>query len=698
MANRLAEELSPYLRQHAENPVDWYPWCAEALERARRERKPIFLSIGYSACHWCHVMAEESFEDEEIARLLNEHFVPVKLDREERPDLDHIYMEAVHVMTGRGGWPLSVFLTPELEPFFGGTYWPPRATGPVPGFLDVLKAVHEAWQQRGDELAQHAKQVVALVNRQVAPIASGKTAPLGADLPAAAEAGLQQAYDPTHGGFGTAPKFPQPMQLRLLLRRWYATGREEPLQMVTHSLEQMAAGGIHDQLGGGFHRYSTDGEWQIPHFEKMLYDNAQLATVYLEAWQATARPEFAAVCRNTLDYMLRDLAEPHGGFAASEDADSQGSEGTFYVWTCSEVQSLLGSHDAELFAAAYGITVQGNFDGRNVLSRRLSLAHCAERFNRPPERIAAELAGCRRCLLQARNQRERPARDNKVIVAWNALAIEALAAAGAALGETRYIEAAIGTARFLLSGADGDHNTLPHYCCAGQWRQEALLDDYAALAWSLIVLYQATFDERWLSAAIPLVEAMLERFYDRARNVFYYTAGQPVGTIARRVDLFDGAVPSGSGMAVMSLIWLAELCGRNEWQQVATAVLHAASGTLSQLPLAAGQLLLAADTHLAERSVITMLGNPQHGATAEVLRTFRSRFAPYTKLALRDAPLLDDGNPQPADPLFTGKQLGEREPAVYLCQGNACRAPQWGPEAAQELVVQQSRQHESLGE
>jgi len=454
MPNRLAQSNSPYLLQHAENPVDWRPWGPEALEAAKVQDKPVFLSIGYSACHWCHVMAHESFEDPEIAGLLNRDFVPVKVDREEHPELDQVYMEAVQMLAGQGGWPLSVFLTPDLEPFFGGTYWPSRPRGGMPGFGQVLAAVSDAWKHRRGQAVQQARTLTEHLRRVVQPDgASLAEEPLGDGPIEAACAALGRAFDPVYGGFGPAPKFPQPIALRLLLQRWRHTHDEHLLAIVTTTLDRMAAGGIYDHLGGGFHRYSTDQRWLVPHFEKMLYDNALLAGCYLDALEVTGRQEYAGVTRETLDYVLRDMTDPAGGFYSSEDADSEGREGLFYLWTLGELRAALGPEAARSFAYVYDVTDVGNFEGRNILNLGKTIPQCARILGREPGELAAELAESRRVLFEVRARRTRPGLDDKVLTSWNGLMIDALARAGRVLGEARYTEAAVRAAEFLLSPA-----------------------------------------------------------------------------------------------------------------------------------------------------------------------------------------------------------------------------------------------------
>ncbi|HEX4147930.1 MAG TPA: thioredoxin domain-containing protein, partial [Pirellulales bacterium] len=522
MANRLAQETSPYLLQHANNPVDWYPWGAEALARAKAESRPIFLSIGYSACHWCHVMEHESFENPAIAGALNANFVNIKVDREERPDLDQIYMGAVQAMTGRGGWPMSVFLTPDTKPFFGGTYWPPSGRMGMPGFDQVIEAVKQAWHERREAVHEQAQQLTD----HLAQAAAGQmqSAPVGEAALLAAAAMLERVFDHQHGGFGSAPKFPHPMDLRLLLRVWRRTARDGVLEMVTTTLEKMAAGGIYDHLGGGFHRYSVDERWLVPHFEKMLYDNALLAGCYVEAWQATGNGDFARVARETCDFMLREMTDPAGGFYCTQDADSEGHEGKFYVWTSAEIESVLGAERGGVFARVYDVSPQGNFEGQNILNLPRSLVQAAGSLGRDPRQLAAQLAEDRAQLLAARSQRIKPGLDDKVLVSWNGLAIDALALAGAALEEPRYLDAALRAADFIIGRLRQPDGRLLHTWRRGQGKLAAYLDDYACLASALVTLYEATFEERLIATAVELADTILAQFMDREHGGFFYTA------------------------------------------------------------------------------------------------------------------------------------------------------------------------------
>jgi len=558
MSNHLANETSPYLLQHADNPVDWYPWSEEALQKAKTEDKPIFLSIGYSACHWCHVMAHESFEDERVAAVLNEHFVSVKVDREERPDLDRIYMSAVQAMTGSGGWPMSVFLTPEGQPFYGGTYFPPRPRYGMSSFTDVLLAVADAWQNRRQELVEGGQRLVAVIEQQSAISENSKPETLNPETLNTAFESLWQRFDRTHGGWGGAPKFPQPMALEFLLRYHHTTGDPLALRMVTQTLDAMARGGMYDQLGGGFHRYSVDDHWLVPHFEKMLYDNAQLARVYLHAWQVTGQPFYRAIAEETLDYVVREMTDPAGGFYSTQDADSEGEEGKFFVWTAAEIRDLLGQ-EAEAFMAAYSVTEAGNastgsahgFEGRNILE----LASFAS--------PRAELAEARRKLFTAREQRVHPGRDEKVLTSWNGLMLAAFAEAARALtpqpplptleegGKADdYRRIAERNADFLLHELRGEDGRLYHTWKDGEAKINGYLEDYAHLVVGLLELYQTTFEPRWYLAAQELAETMIVHF-QAPDGGFFDTSDDHEALITRslrqRHGRFCVAAPGGAG-------------------------------------------------------------------------------------------------------------------------------------------------------
>ncbi len=681
--NRLASETSPYLLQHKDNPVDWYPWGPEALSRAKTENRPIFLSIGYSACHWCHVMEHESFENPQLAELMNRHFVNIKVDREERPDLDSIYMNAVQIMTGRGGWPMSVFLTPDLQPFFGGTYWPPSARMGMPGFDQVLSAVADAWQNRREQALEQGAQLTSYLRDAVSPDSSGEgdsdsssssrdsKSPWSADLLSAAASTLDRSFDQRHGGFGQAPKFPHPMDLRLLLRIWKRTGRPRLLEIVRLTLEKMAAGGIYDHLGGGFHRYSVDERWLVPHFEKMLYDNALLVPAYLDAYLITGHSPYAQVARETLDYVLRDMTDPAGGFYSTEDADSEGHEGKFYVWSKDEIVSLLGPDRSETFCYVYDVTEGGNFERANILNLPKTISQCAAIRRLDPELLARQLAEDRQILFQARLSRVRPGRDDKILVSWNGLMIDALAQAAAALQDHRYLAAASRAADFLLAALRGPDGRLLHSWRNGQARLGAYLDDYAALANGLVSLYEAGFDERYLDSAVELAETMLARFADPVLGGFYFTADDHELLLVRPKDMQDSAVPSGASLAAMLLLRLGKLTGRIDFLKSADETLHSARSLLERHPLAAGQMLAALDFLLGPTPELVLIGA---SPLDRIIAAIQTRYWPNKVFACRSAADAVRQRSASLNPLFEGKPL-DSAAALYHCQDFACEAP-----------------------
>ena len=700
MPNRLAHETSPYLLQHRNNPVDWYPWGEEALARAKREEKPIFLSIGYSACHWCHVMEHESFEDEAIARYLNANFVSIKVDREERPDLDQIYMNAVQILTGRGGWPMSVFLTPDLQPFYGGTYWPPHAGRGMPGFDQVLVSVTEAWKNRRDDVDRGAADLTGQIQAMATTSSDAGTADsqLTEEILRNAGRQLARAFDSTYGGFGQAPKFPHPMDLQVLLRLWQRTREPQWLDMVRTSLDRMAAGGIYDHLGGGFARYSVDARWLVPHFEKMLYDNALLAGAYIDAYQATSSagatgsasanrsealaepvaPNYARVVRETLDYILRVMTDPAGGFYSTQDADSEGEEGKFYVWTPEEIRAVLGDEPAETFCRVYDVTDEGNFEQKNILNLPKTIAQCAKLLHRDEEELAEELAASRAKLLAAREKRVRPGRDDKVIVAWNGLMIDAMARAGAALGETRYIEAAQRASDFILGQMRDENGRLYHTWRHGTPKLAAYLDDYASLANALVSLYEATFVERYIDAAAELGDTLLARFADPSGAGFFYTADDHERLIARNKEFTDSSTPSGNALAATALLRLGKLTGRSDYLDAAQATIAAAAPLMERAPLAAGQLLLAFDLQLGPTPELVLLAGENASESRAVLDQIQRTFLPRKVLA---APTAPRGDRSPLlEPLFSGKAPAD-EPTLYVCENHTCQQPDQGVEA-----------------
>ena len=670
-ANRLLHETSPYLQQHAYNPVDWYPWGPEALTRARELDRPIFLSVGYSACHWCHVMEHESFENESIARLMNELFINIKVDREERPDLDQIYMNAVQLMTRRGGWPMSVFLTPDLKPFFGGTYWPPEARMGMPGFRDILQKVSEAWAHRRSDVERGAGELTDAV-RQMGTIRA-EAADLNDVLLRRAVQNLIGLTDRRHGGFGSAPKFPHAMDLRLLLRGWKRFGNDEALAMARLTLDKMAAGGIYDHLGGGFHRYSTDERWLVPHFEKMLYDNALLVPVYAEAYQATGDPNYARVVRETLDYVLREMTQPQGGFYSTQDADSEGIEGKFFVWSEAEIVHVLGEADAHVFNYCYDVTERGNWEEQNILNRPKTATQAAAVLKVPEEELEQTLARCRAKLFEVRSRRITPGRDDKVLVSWNGMMLSAFAIGAQVLDDKRYLQAACEAADFLLSTLLAENGSLRHSFKDGQARFNGFLDDYACLIDGLVDVYQASFEPGYLESAIALAEKMRELFEDSQEEGFFYTPADHEQLIARNKDNHDGSTPSGNSMAATALLRLGRLCGRRDFEEKGLRTLDYLSGVISEMPTASGQALLALDFLLGPTREIAIVDGANADENNDVLRALHRRFMPNKVIARRTT---SDATISPAiDPLLKGKTSRAGKTTIYICEHGTCGLP-----------------------
>ncbi len=661
MANRLAQETSPYLLEHANNPVDWYPWGSQALERARTEHKPILLSIGYSACHWCHVMARESFEDPQTAALMNRDFVSIKVDREERPDLDQVYMRAVQGMTGSGGWPMTVFLLPDGTPFFAGTYFPPSDRFGMPAFQRVLAAVADAFARRPADVEETAAQVRDFLHRPSVPLAAGELTPALLDEAAAQ---LARDFDAAHAGFGGAPKFPQPMLVEVLLRHHVRTGQPAALEMARQTLRAMAAGGIYDQLGGGFHRYSVDERWLVPHFEKMLYDNALLAHAYLDAWQLTHDPAFRRVTEETLAFVLREMTSPDGAFYSSLDADSEGEEGRFYLWTPAELEAVLGIDAARALAGAFDVTAPGNFEGRNIL-------HPVT-----PEAIEL-LDAARDRLMAARSQRTRPHRDEKVIAGWNGLTLRAVADAGRVLDRRDLVIAAEANARFLLSRMREGGRMRRSYK-EGRAPLAGFLEDQAAVADGVLSVYEATFDPRWLEEIRSLVAEMLTAFWDEEAAAFFDTAKDQERLVVRPQDVTDNAIPSGTSLAVAVLLRAGMLLGEPSWTDRARSALERLAPTAAKAPLAFGHLLTALDFHLGrvvELAVIAPPGDPQADGLLDVVR---ERYLPNHLLAV--------GASDPGIPLLADRRAIDGKATAYLCEHFVCQAPTQDPgELARQL-------------
>jgi uncharacterized protein YyaL (SSP411 family) len=656
MPNRLAGETSPYLLQHANNPVDWFPWGPDALARSKLLDRPIFLSIGYAACHWCHVMERESFENETTAAFLNGRFVSVKVDREERPDLDQVYMAAVQAMTGGGGWPMSVFLTPDGEPFYGGTYFPNEPRHGMPSFLQVLEGVDRAWHEQRSEVQGAGQRLVeALAAQNRVGAAAGDPTPA---LLEAAVAGIQGSFDAHNGGWGTAPKFPQPMTIEFLLRRAVATGDARPLAIARRSLDAMADGGIRDQLGGGFHRYSTDAEWLVPHFEQMLYDNAQLARVYGHAWALTGDARYRAVAEGALDYMTRELTTADGAFAASQDADTEGVEGATFVWSADEIAETLGE-DAALFAEHYEVNPLGNWEGKTIL-RRTSPEAGGD--------VEGRLAEARRRLFERRRARPQPARDDKALAAWNGLAIAAFAEAGRLFEEERYVDAATRAAEAIVGGLLGDDGRLGRSWKDGRAVGQGVLEDYTHLADGLLALYEATFDERWFTTARALMDRVLDHFADSAGG-WFDTADDHERLVTRPKDLQDNAVPSGNAMAATVLLRLAAWTGEGRYRTAAERAIRTVAPFAERYPTAFAQWLSAIDFALGDAVEVALVGEPADAATQALLAPVARVFRPNQVLAVTADPA---GS---AVPLLRDRSMVGGVPTAYVCRGFACRLP-----------------------
>lgn len=663
--NRLAREKSPYLLQHGHNPVDWYPWGAEAFDKAREEKKPIFLSVGYATCHWCHVMERESFENEDIARYLNAHFVSIKVDREERPDVDRVYMTFVQATAGRGGWPMSVFLTQDLKPFFGGTYFPPTPRQGQPGFLDVVTRIHDLWASRPGDLQRSAEDIVLELRKAAQP--EPRNVVLSANTLVAAAARVKGLYDVRHGGFGGAPKFPQPSILLFLLSYGAAHGDRDAVEMVLKTCDRMAEGGICDQLGGGFARYATDADWQIPHFEKMLYDNALLVRVYLAAYQASGEARYADVARGILHYARRDMTALDGGFYSAEDADSGGREGQFYCWTLDELASLLTAEERRVAVRYYGITREGNFvdhsdpcplPGQNVLCIR------------DPNLTAAEvvlLTTAKAKLLAARERRSRPYRDDKILASWNGLMLGAFSEAFAVLGDPAYLDAARRNLAFIRERLwDAKSRTLYHRWREGERDSVQLLSAYAFLFSGTLDLYEATLEPDTLAFALELADALMVRFFDRENGGFWQSGVESEDLILRTKEDYDGAEPSGNSVATLALLRLAEIAGREDLGKASELTLHRYAGRLHDQPGALPHLLLAAAMVLEPRVRIVISGDVCSPAGLALIHATHSVYRPF-KVVL--------GTVGPVEAFAHSLPAVEGDPAAYVCLGTTCRPP-----------------------
>lgn len=687
-ANRLAGSASPYLLQHAYNPVDWYPWGEEAIAKARTEDKPIFLSIGYAACHWCHVMERESFENPEIAAYLNRHFVSIKVDREERPDLDEIYMSAVQAMTGQGGWPMSMFLTPDLKPFYGGTYFPPRDKYGRQGFPSVLSGIVAVWKNRREEVLKSANGLTdhlqTLLGRQ-----HGERGMLSEALISGALTALRSTFDREHGGWGGAPKFPSSTSISLLLRAWRCSGDQDLMDMTALTLDRMALGGLYDQLGGGYHRYSTDAHWLTPHFEKMLYDNAQLVRAYLEAYQATGKALYRRVARETLEYLLRDMRDEDGGFHSSEDADSEGEEGRFYLWTQAEIFEVLGQTAGAAFCDFYQVNPDGNFLSHEPYHDAQNILHSYAPPEDQGEEWAENMARMRVKLLERRALRTRPGRDDKVLTVWNAMTISALARGAQVLDEPRYLRAAEEAGAFLLEEMLCN-GVLMRVYRAGECHQPAFLDDYAATINAFIDLYESALDINWLIAAKELAQNMIDRFWDEEQGVFCYTEADRSDVLVRARSAYDGAEPSGNSTAAMALLRLARLTGDTSYEDRARRILEANAASMTRAPQAFLAMLGAVGFLLDPPMEIVIAGTRGSAEVNALMKTIHARFLPNKTIACIGPDDDADAISLEHIPLLQGKTHMDNTATAYVCRNNTCSPPVADPEELAQLLDQLS--------
>ena len=678
--NRLTHETSPYLLQHAHNPVDWYPWGEEALARAKQEQKPILLSIGYSACHWCHVMERESFENEEIAAVMNELFINIKVDREERPDLDEIYMNAVQVMTRQGGWPMTVFLTPDLKPFYGGTYYPPTDRYGRPGFPKVMHAVAEAFSGQNAQVLEQAEQITTHLE-QISNIVDPHHHELTEELMTHAFQHYHSQFDSHHGGFGNAPKFPPSMGLPFLLRYWHHSGNANALEMVELTLEKMARGGMYDQLGGGFHRYSTDAHWLVPHFEKMLYDNAQLVVAYFEAYQATQKPFYRDIATETLDYVLREMYDAeNGGFYSTQDADSEGVEGKFFVWEPNDVEDIIGEENAEIFCEYYDITPQGNFEGENILQVQAPPDIFARKLRMEVEELEALLADGRQKLFEEREKRIKPGLDDKILTSWNGIMIRGMAMGYQLTGKPEYLEACEKSAEFVLTTLSQDNGLLLRTYRSGKSHLNAYLEDYAYFISGLIALYEASFEPRWLTEAERLAHLMIDQFGDDAGDGFFFTGKAHETLIVQSKSAYDGATPSGASMAIHSLLRLAKHLDKPEFHDKAVETLLLYFHQMEGMPSGSGQLLCELAFLLSTPKEIAIVGEKGDTKTEAMLGALHDTYQPNKIIALSESA---DGQTLP---LLAGKPQVDNTATAYVCENYVCQAPTTDVEAFVELL------------
>lgn len=680
--NRLVHETSPYLLQHAHNPVDWYPWSDEAFAKAKEENKPVLLSIGYSACHWCHVMERESFQNEQIAELMNNLFINIKVDREERPDVDEIYMNAVQMLTGRGGWPMTMFLTPDRHPFYGGTYFPPQDRHGMPGFPRILQGVAQAYRDKPDDVQKSVGQILSALNQMshsddhehaFAPDAIGKAAEQ-----------IASAYDAENGGLGQAPKFPNPGVYELFLRQHHHSGTERFLNMVTHTLTKMMLGGIYDHLGGGFHRYSVDEKWLVPHFEKMLYDNAQLVRTLALLYRATGNKLFRRVMEETLDYLIREMLHSEGGFYSTQDADSEGEEGNFFVWSRKEINQILGEEDGEIFTRVYDVTELGNFEGKNILHPILTVAQAAGLFKKTPDQIETLIAQAKQKLFAARENREKPFRDEKIITSWNGLMLSGLAEALKISAKPSFLAAAHRTIQLIFTKMFSD-GLLLHTYKDGNAKQLGFLDDYAFLAVGLLDFYETTLERSALERAVELTEVMVREFWDSSEGGFFYTGNSHEQLISRTKPVFDASVPSGNAKATELLLRLYHSTGKEDFLGKAETVLRSYSHAMESQPFGFAHMLCALDFHLGKPKDIVLVGKPDDSRTTELLALINSLYLPNMTLQL----VSPDERLDEISPLLAGKTQINGIATAYICHNYTCSAPLTAPEELRSLLVSQ---------
>jgi len=677
--NRLIHEKSPYLLQHAYNPVDWYPWSKEAFEKAKTQDKPVFVSIGYSSCHWCHVMEKESFDDEEVAKLLNELFICIKVDREERPDLDSAYMAVCQVMGRSCGWPLNIIMTPDKTPFFAASYIPKKGRFGLFGIIDLIPKIEEIWKTRRSELEATGRDITHSIEVMEKRTAKGE---LGKDVLDNAYEKFVLSFDAHNGGFGRAPKFPTPHNLLFLLRYWNRTKEKTALTMVEKTLRAMRLGGIFDQIGFGFHRYSTDAKWLVPHFEKMLYCQALLALAYTEAYQAMGAGKFKLTAKEVLEYVLRDLASPEGGFYTAEDADSEGEEGRFYLWIEEEIRKALSSEDADLAINLFGIETIGNYDeairkrnGENILHFAKPVAQVASEFHLTLDELIIRLGKIRNLLFETREKRVHPAKDDKIMVDWNGLMIAALAIASQVFSEPQYLQAAVKASNFILEKMKSENGTLYHRYAKGEKAIDGFLDDYAFLVWGLVEIYEASLEDEYLQAALELTKTMIARFWDEKDGGFYFTAKGTNNAVPRRKQVYDGALPSGNSVALLNLLRLARQTGNPVYEDIASRIMKVFSEDVKRAPTAHTFMLVGVDFAVGPIYNVVLVGDPHEDSMQSMLRALKAGYLPNMVVSLR----------QPSEACLDYEKIEDKTTA-YVCRGQTCMPPTNKTEKILELL------------